>query len=494
MKQAIKTYLIKLSNWFNLNNIEENTNKFLNLIIKLFSILAFIVIVIITISTINDESYIIKPFHVTKFSEESGVSGLVVANSINDKINEIIEGYYESNDNEYDTSKTKQKIIKIPSDNNLQKEKVVLDEFTLIQKRRALQMEIEGIGVNFNSFIESLQHLIGKQQNYVSGDIAIIDSSLNLNLRLTGHRPIVLNKPFQKTNFKKAYNSIIQESAEYILENLNPANLLYYYYKNERDKDAKRIAYKILISSDIDIKHSYNILGQLANKQGDKKLALIMYNESLKHDSNFSSVYNNIAICQSEIKDFENAVLNYKKAIKLENENPSYHKNLSICFAKQNKLKEAIEEAKYAVSINKYNTSYLRNLATIYRKDSMYDDAIKIYEECLRIDINSAKTYNNIAVVYQKKMDLKNSYSYANKSLSIDSTFSLAYSTIAENYAIEKDSIKFKKNLTLALKYKYPLQRLNVNKIHMDYIYEIGYDSIINLLNNNPINSNKNTN
>ncbi len=464
---------------FNLSSFDAKLTKVSNILLKASIALAIILVVGIVVSSIFNTSYVIKPIEVPSVLETGGVSGEFFANAISDKITEIVK---ESQGNIEDTNERKTK-QPLNSDAEMRSQKVILDENTEKHRNSILQMEIGGLGINFNSIIESARHLLGIPQNTVSGDIIIIDQTLSLRLKITGHKTLVISRSItNKSNIKENCDSLIFASAEYIVQKLNPLDFIYYGYKIKKDSVTSRVAYEIIRSNNEEEKHALNILGLLAKRREDFGFAISIFGECIKQDDSFGPAYNNLAICYTGLGNFDSAVSNYQKAINLAPNYAPYRRNLGICYAYQREYLKSIDNLRIAISLDTLNPDYLRSLATVYRKMKKYDDAINLYNLCLRIDNDYARTYNNIAVVYQYKKDFENSFKYANISLNVNKNYAYAYSTKAENCALLNDSKNYRKNIVLALKNNYKLTSLRKNDIHMHYLNEIKFDSVLNIV------------
>jgi tetratricopeptide (TPR) repeat protein len=408
----------------------------------------------------------VKPLIVARSLVDIGYTGDVFSYSLIDKLDKISSVFEEKGS--------------MPgTDNLLNEEGVVLDESIMRQRQEVLQMEIGDLGVKFNALIESVKHLTGQPQNYISGDVILIDSLISIHLRMTGHSTLTVNVPFRSDNIGAACDSISLVAAEYIMKELAPVKFMYYCIHNKKYREAAKIANHLLVIDTASVKHCYNILGLVAKNSDNINLCISYLKKSIERDSNFAIAYQNLATCYSKEKNYTLAITYYKKAIQLDKYNSKFYRNLGLCYEKQKDYTRAIEQLKIAISMENRNVVYLRTLATIYRKVEMYEEALDLYRLCLEIEDNSARVYNNIAVVYQFKNVYDTSIFYANKSIAIDSNYFYAYSTLAEDYA-KLDSLDlFIKYAETALKYKYPKDRFLKNKIIQEYIERMMLDSIL---------------
>jgi tetratricopeptide (TPR) repeat protein len=466
MLAKIKNFILTSVSLPDLGTLESKAGAISNLVLKSVLLVLTILAIIIVSRAIVDKSYIVKPLAVPRSLVDIGYTGDVFSYSVIDKLDEMSDVFGES-------------VSKPGTDNMLNDEGIVLDESIMRQRQEVLQMEIGGLGVKFNALIESVKHLMGQPQNYISGDVILIDSSLTAHLRMTGHSTLMVSVPFRRGNIGSACDSISIAAAEYVMKELAPVKYMYYCLYNKKYREAATIAHDLLGIDSASAKHCYNILGLVAKNSGNINLGILYLKKSIERDTNFAIAYHNLATCYSKEEEYSLAITCYKKAIQLDKYNSKFYRSLGLCYVKQTNYNRAIEQLKIAISMENRNVVYLRTLATIYRKAKMYEEALDLYRLCLEIEDNSARVYNNIAMVYQSQKDYITSVIYAKKSIELDSTYFYAYSTLAEDYA-KLDSLNlFIKYAETALKYKYPEGRFLKNEIIQDYIDKMMLDSIL---------------
>lgn len=259
---------------------------------------AVVVLIILLVHTIykglHQDGYSIQPIQAPKFYVDNGYSNIVIANRIQDEINQI------------------KRIVNSSRRDSLQ---------ITTSNTKNLDVDVMGIGVSSHSLTDHLRDLLGIETKYIGGELTRLGPDISLTLR-------VYEKPVKKITEtiitgqeSEAFDKLMKSAAVQILLQIDPYYVSVMYYHDGEYEKAHELFRQMINDKSTDEKWAYLAWGNMAKKQRNKDLAIEKYKKSLELDPRFVLPIRNLAWTHFTDKDFEKAIHYFKRSYVIDRHN-----------------------------------------------------------------------------------------------------------------------------------------------------------------------------
>jgi len=349
------------------------------------SLLSLVIIAILIDSYLeaNTNVVIIEPFDVPDCIVQKGYSGKAIAATLIDNLNLI-----------------KLKVKDPASDPIIVASKNLNKEPTI---------EVSGTRIPINYLYDLTRKHVGKQKQFISGEIFILDpeaEKIRLQLRVTGKVSITFDKTLSELD------NIMFMAAEYISKHIQPFVLANYYtWHDDYDKARNRdYLYRDMLGSE-NIKNNkdkkafvYYLWGAYYLRQRCLEKAIEKYNKALKYKPIYAAPLIGLGdVSQSEEK-FKESIFYYKKIItELDHKNPRAYRRWGDALCGLKKYSEALKKYEMAVSYDPEAIHAFTNWGNALFEQSKYDEAMKKYEMAVDIDPESYYSLSKMGNILLKK-------------------------------------------------------------------------------------------
>ena len=221
---------------FNIIRLEKRVAATFSILAKLFTIGAIIIATLFIFGELTDDSYSIQQMNVPASFEESGLSGVVVANLISDRLVEIFE------------------VLRAQEESA---------QYIKSSDMADVEVDMVGLGVPIRGFIALAGDAMGiRKGRRISGDIIVTAGKAVLILRMTGRGAESFEISVEPNDLKSASKILVDEASKAILKHTNPIALELYYANIKHDGPNTVKMAKYLIENFPDdtnmVRHAYD--------------------------------------------------------------------------------------------------------------------------------------------------------------------------------------------------------------------------------------------
>ena len=482
---------------FKLFKLEQSANwldSIVTIFLKLGTLFLLTIFIIFVVKIFKSEGYIIESFAVPEAFEKSGYDGFVIAQKIQDKVQNIKEFA---------------KSVKADSVQLLGNDQPELD------------LKVMGVGVSLRTLVYQMRNLLGQKNEAIQGEITAIDDQFNLTLRMTGFRPIDHEVKVLDGNKKQAIDRLIAKAGETILSNTDPYRVAILCYKQKRYDEAIEIVRKIINQRPQEIHWAYLAWGSILEEQNQNFAASAKFKRATELKPDFSLAYDRLGWNLFNQKEREKGELALRKAVqyaphnasrlislawllhssgkfdgadstflkasRLEPNEPGIWSSWTNSKLARGKPEEALEISQKAEQFAKEDAmGYLtKALGSLARGDSLlafdqvmtaldfdptnpiairagigalwqkrdYKRIIAIYQNADLKSINKfqkQQILNSVAMAYNLEGQTDNALNIINQAIEINPNIGYPYTTLAEIYALSGDMKSFYQYLKVA--------------------------------------------
>lgn len=406
----------------------ERVTDFLELIRKIaVNVFLFLTVFIITIAVIVQSfkhEMVIYPFKVSKKMNEQGYTGEAITVRILDRMNIIKKRgtvYYKSNN------------VVLPSwDSQIG--------------------EVKGlVGGDFYSKINSIfNFLLVNRSQTGNGEFTVCptsNDSLQISFRITGRDDFLSAKD-------KNVDSLINRTAEFLMEKSDPYDLGIWYIVNSQKVKALKLAQQLLNDKDatkdgIGLHLRGTALLSVSDTLSDRR-AMVCFRAALKQLKAPWLTYNNLGVAYYYCKKYDTAAMMYEQSIKTKTNAFGTYRNYGNLLYKKytiDKNKAHLDTAaKYYELAIKYDVSnvdeYLSVIPPLYAQNKIHL-AQDYFEKAKEIAADDYRIYFQMGVVQQINGNFEESIINFNQAYVLCKNNDFR-ATIKNNIMI--DSIGLKKN------------------------------------------------
>jgi len=389
-----------------LNEKVEVFNKF---IFNIALIIAGVSAIVFGIYEYNQEHFIFEPFDVPESLSRKGYYGYVVTNQIVDKI-EIMKSAANSFK---EGATTLSNAASIPDVN----------------------FRVIGVGISLQTTIEYVKTILGNPSQKITGEITLQDSSIALNLRMTGSKTAYFEKSIKGKTEKEVLDTLFLQASAAILKASEPYILAAYCARIKEDAmGIKTIRYILDNKPTTDDAWAYSLWGGMLAVAKDSLGAIDKFEKAIALQDNIPVTYGNWASLHVQGKNYAEGIKLYQKTLAIE---PNYlfaYVALGNIHRRQKEYDKAVEMYQKALSIksNYYNAH--NALALSLREQEKYAEASEKYVYSLSIEPNQPLVYNNLAYTYYAQKKYKEGLEIAKEGIKLSPKSGYLYSTMAELY------------------------------------------------------------
>ena len=303
---------------------------YLNLLLRVVIIVLIVILLHSIYKGLQQDGYIIQSIQTPKSFTDSGFSGVVVANKLQDKVKQIKDNVNSS----------RQDSLNISANSSAD-----------------LQMDVMGIGVSSTSLIFHLRDLLRIETKTIRGDLTDLDNELTMTIRVHDFPVKTISESYQDESSSKAFDKLITKVAEHILSCTNPYYQTINLYNNKRYDEAHELIREMIMNRPGEAKWAYLSWGNMMLKQGDTEKSKEYLLKSIELDNNFFLPNKNIAWRYRSEEQYEKAIAHFENALTSRPNDYESINGLGICY-------EALGEIDKAENYFKLNLD--RNPETIW--------------------------------------------------------------------------------------------------------------------------------
>ena len=353
---------------FSVIRFEKRVTAAFSILAKLFTISVIIVATIFIFRELTNNSYSIQQINVPASFEDSGLSGVVVANLISDKLIEIFE------------------VLRSQEE---------AAQYIKSSDQVDVEVEMVGLGVPIRSFISLIGDALGfHRSRKINGDIFLTNGKAILILRITGQQAESFEIEFVNNDLKTASRVLVEEASKTILNYTNPIALELYYSNIKHDgPNTVRMAKYLMENFPKDaemVRHAYDSWAWGLTYEEKYEEAEQKIKEGLEKYPDDERLYNAWGNVLSAMGKDEEAITKYQKVFSV-------------------RKKEGLSEKRKATMYN--------NIGSSYALMGNMDSAMHYLQKALAIDNNDWILYYNLGGLYLLKKDTATFYEYFEKSL-----------------------------------------------------------------------------
>jgi|GEM_PF-664410 len=355
---------------FNVLRFEKRVAATFSILSKLFTISVIVVATLFIFSELADDSYSIQQMNVPASFEESGLSGVVVANLISDRLVEIFEVLRSQDESA---------------------------QYIKSSDLAEVEVDMVGLGVPIRGFIALVGDALGfRKGKKISGDIFVTSGKVIMILRITGHQAESFEINLGESDLKATSKVLVDEASKAILKYTHPMALELYYSNIKHDgpntvKMAKYLIENFSENAEM-VRHAYDswVWGLIYEDKVAEAEAKVK--EGLEKFPNDLRLYNAWGSVLTSLDRNAEAINMYKMVFKL---------------AKPGEL-----------SPYRIGTIYC-NIGNSFVYQGKLDSAMSYYQRALALDKNDWILHYNIGGLYLLRQDTVSFYEYFEKSLEL---------------------------------------------------------------------------
>ena len=335
-------------------------------------IAVIIVICIFVYKEFNKDKVVIEVFQVPMDLEKQNITGQAVVNKLLDNIVKI--------ESQADTS-------------------FPLLDFNPVMYDAQMEIVIPGSGISINSLIRHVKNFLGKKQIKITGEIVLSDKKINLTTRIVGEPSMTF------TGDLNTIDSLIYESAKYIILYTQPYMLAYYYYYSYGSDHLNTklamdmINHSITHPPETDDVMAYTLYGYILSDQEKYEESINMYENALEIDPNFTDAISGWAYSLFEMNKFEESEEMYKKALKTDPDDSYTYYYYAMLKEKTKSFSEADSLYKKAVSLDANNFEAANDYSNFLISQNRISDAKISLKNILRIRPDNSQAYFNLGIL-----------------------------------------------------------------------------------------------
>lgn len=434
-----------------LNEKIEVFNKF---VFNIAVIMAGVGAIIFGIYEYNQEHFIFEPFDVPESLSKKGYYGYVVTNQIVDKI-EVMKS----------------------AANSFKEGATTLSNSASIPD---VNFKVIGVGVSLQTTIEYIKTILGNPSRKITGEITLQDSSIALNLRMTGSKAVSFEKSIKGKTEKEVLDTLFLQASATILKASEPYILAAYCARiKEEEMSIRTIRYVLDNEPTTDDAWAYSLWGGLLVAAKDSLGAIDKFQKAIALQDNIPITYGNWASLHIQGKNNEEGIKLYQKTLEIE---PNYlfaYVALGNIHRRQKEYDKATEMYQKALSIksNYYNAHNAWGF--LLREQEKYAESTEKYLYSLSIEPNQPSVYNNLAYSYYLQKKYKEGIAIAEEGLKLAPKNGYLYSTMAELYDGMGKQEEFYANVEKAMQNGWDFEKSLTNKPYSKYKDEAKFKELV---------------
>lgn len=373
------------------SSISRKLISYLNLLLRI-ALIALIVILLHAIyKGLKQDGYMVQAIQTPKSFTDSGLSGFVIANKIQDRV------------------------ASLKAKANSSRE----DSLTISANTSSdLKMDVMGIGVSSTSLIYHLRDLLNIETKTIRGHLIDLDQELTMTVRVHDFPSKELSQSYKDQGVADAFDLLLTNVAEHVLSCIDPYYHAVNLYKSKRYDEAHAMIREMITNRPGEEKWAYVAWGNMMNGQNDRLKAAEYYLKAVEIDDKFYLANNNLGWYYFREEDYEKAINHFEKAT---SEAPVDSENLhgiALCYQRLGQTDKAESYYKQNVEQHPSNIwSYMvyADFFTSIKKDT--SSAIEIFKNAKNSVTVNDEYYLTQAGFYFFQNKLDSALIFVNKSL-----------------------------------------------------------------------------
>ncbi len=193
--------------------------------------------------------------------------------------------------------------------------------------------------------------------------------------------------------------------------------------------------YRLVLQSDPQCAHAWNLLGVLAHQLNRNDIAAGYLQQAIKINPGDAAFYSNLAEIYRVIGRFDDAAACCRAALSLQPEHAGAMNNLGLALFGQGSLHEALPTYKRALELDPTLVEAHNNLGTILKQLNRPQEAIESYREAIRLRPTFAEAHNNLAGICKEMGDLESAKRHYQEALRFKPDFAEPHYNLGNIYS-----------------------------------------------------------
>ncbi|MEL6674974.1 MAG: hypothetical protein AAFR61_22395 [Bacteroidota bacterium] len=366
-----------------LSLLEHKVGLWFSIFIKAGAMTLIILLAIMILVGLQDDSYTVKPFSVPQEFADRGMDGRVLVSQILDRGLAL-----------------KQEVSSIKADQS----------YVNDAQKPEMEVAVLGLGLSVKSTILSLKSLLGRPIKQISGELVSLDSSLQLTLRISGLPVQTLVEPVDARGLNKAIEHLIDQAAKAFLQKTDPYRLALYYAETDQEKKALEIIEYMRTYDQAESAWMYHAWARLLYRQENYEASMDRSRRSLKRDPNFTLGYLNLATCYGMLDSTQKSIAYHQKVVQLDPQNAWRRVGLAWAYARDGKLTMADKHMEEAKAMEDEDILIVTNHGWIHHNWGDEEKAVGFLEDAYLREPDNPSTWDGMGIVLQYKRDLEYAY------------------------------------------------------------------------------------
>jgi tetratricopeptide (TPR) repeat protein len=302
-----------------------------------------------------NDALILEPFSVPKQLEENGITPEVVAKRVGVAMSKI----------------------EIDAQTRMKK-----DNLTSLHDEGP-DVEMPGTRLSLKTLVEITRNILGTYQTHISGDIvaqATTETSKSPQVTVTVY--ITKGKNRISAGWLVAnsndFDSLARETAEMILQQVNPFILAVHRYDHGEVGKAVELAQAMVANDNEDRREksaAATLLGIVLYNQKKYADAIAEYQKAIELDPKYAPPYNNWGVVLDDRGIYDEAIAKYQRTIKLDPKNPAPYNNWGFVLYQCKRYDEATAKYQKAIELDPKFADPYSNWTIVLLEQGKYREA-----------------------------------------------------------------------------------------------------------------------
>ncbi len=299
----IRNWKMPIIPW--LVELEGKVATLLSLLLKALVFIVLTGLFTLLYREMKQQKFTMEAFHVPKTFEEGGFDGIVVANRILDRVQEIKK------------KAASQKVDSLQFNSDLKPE---------------MNVSVMGFGISLQSIIYYTREMLGRENRSIGGELTELDTILQLKLRVTGMAPVEFDEKLSVQNRSQALQNLFSKAAEHILMQTDPYRLAIYQTSEQRYAESLQTIRYLLNDLQQDPEWAYLAWGNLLRSRGKNEAAVAKFQQAIKVNPSFPLPYYNLGWTYRYLGRPEEAIPPFLKSVELTPDKGEYWNALAWAY------------------------------------------------------------------------------------------------------------------------------------------------------------------
>lgn len=314
---------------------------------------------------LNYQGYTIRQFSVSKHLEDEGFNGSVIARKLEDH-------YLQLKDI---AVSVKEDTVQAIGDDD----------------QPELNVDVLGVGLSLRSIGFHLRDLLGRENNFIGGEIVEADDSLALTLRMSGADPQTFIESLHSGR-RQSIERLLGRAAEQILNNTDPYRLALYYRHLGQDEKDLAVAQQMLIDHPSEEQWAYLAWGVNLENMSRYEEALSKYELSIAADPGFHLAWFRKGFLLRRMGKTDESIAALEKTVVLHPEYSNYWNSLANALYFAGRVDEAEQAFEKAEAYSGPETNWLFNWADKKVDQGKLEEALELMDRA----IEKAERHGNV--------------------------------------------------------------------------------------------------